>query len=113
MNIFCFFKSSFFAIPKFMDKDEIREKINTQLPFLKDKYHVKKVGIFGSFAVDKQEKESDIDILVEFDSPVGFFDFIRLENFLSEKLHRKVDLISKKALKPVIKDDILKETIYV
>lgn len=92
---------------------EIKEKLNSQLPFLKDKYHVNKVGIFGSFARGEQEEGSDIDILVEFDSPVGFFDFIRLENFLSEKLNRKVDLVSKKALKPAIKDDILKETIYV
>ena len=96
-----------------MNKDEIREKINIQIPFLRDKYHVKKVGIFGSVIRDEQKKESDIDILVEFDSPIGFFDFIRLENFLSNLLNGKVDLISKKALKPAIKNDILKETIYV
>ena len=96
-----------------MNKDEIKEKINIQFPFLRDKYHVKKVGIFGSVVKDEQEKESDIDILVEFDSPIGFFDFIRLENFLSEILHKKVDLVTKKALKPAIEKDILKETIYV
>lgn len=92
---------------------EIREKLNNHLPFLKDKYHVKKVGIFGSVATGKENKESDIDILVEFNSPIGFFDFIRLENFLSQILHTKVDLVSKKALKPAIKKDILKEVTYV
>jgi len=92
---------------------EIRKKLNNQLPFLKDKYHVKKVGIFGSFARGEQSKGSDIDILVEFDSPIGFFDFIRLENFLSDTLQTKVDLVSKKALKPTIKKSILKEVNYV
>ena len=92
---------------------EIRQKINSQLPYLKDKYHVKRVGIFGSVVRGKQKKESDIDILVEFDSPIGFFDFIRLENFLSQTLNIKVDLVTKKALKPAIKKDILKELIYV
>ena len=96
-----------------MNKHEIRKKINTQLPFLKDKYHIKRVGIFGSVVRDNRKKESDIDVLVEFDSPIGFFDFIRLENFLSQILHQKVDLVSKKALKSAIKDNILKETIYV
>ena len=96
-----------------MDKQEIKEKINIQLPFLKDKYHVKKMGIFGSVVRGEQEKESDIDILVEFSSPIGFFDFVRLENFLSKTLHKKVDLVSKKAIKPAIKKDILKEVIYV
>ena len=96
-----------------MNKHEIRKKINTQLPFLKDKYHVKRLGIFGSAIRGDWKKESDIDILVEFDSPIGFFDFIRLENFLSQILHQKVDLVSKKALKPAIKDNILKDTIYV
>ena len=96
-----------------MDKQEIKEKINIQLPFLKDKYHVKKMGIFGSVVRDEQAKGSDIDILVEFSSPIGFFDFIRLENFLSKTLRKKVDLVSKKAIKQAIKKDILKEVIYV
>ena len=96
-----------------MNKHEIRKKINTQLSFLKNKYHIKRMGIFGSAVRNDWKKESDIDILVEFDSPIGFFDFIRLENFLSQILHQKVDLVSKKALKPAIKEDVLKETIYV
>lgn len=96
-----------------MRKDEILKKISGQLPFLREVYHVAKIGVFGS-AVRGEEKEgSDVDILVEFDSPIGFFDFIRLENFLSELFGERVDLISKKALKPVIKEDVLKEVVYV
>jgi hypothetical protein len=103
----------FICYIKNMNKDEIKKKINTQLPLLKDKYHIKNLGIFGSVARGEQKAGSDIDILVEFYYPIGFFDFVRLENSLSKILNQKVDLVSKKALKPAIKKDILKEVIYV
>jgi predicted nucleotidyltransferase len=59
------------------------------------------------------EEESDIDIPVEFESPIGFFDFIRLESSLSKLLGRKVDLITRKAIKPAMKEEILEEVIYI
>ncbi len=96
-----------------MSKEEIIKEINRNMPFIKVKYHIKQLGVFGSVVRDEQTEKSDVDILVEFDSPVGFFDFVRLENFLSEKLNKKVDLVSKKSLKPAIKEEILSETIYV
>lgn len=96
-----------------MNKEEIRKKIRSQLPLLRQKYNVKRLGIFGSAVRGEQKKESDIDILVEFTSPIGFFDFIRLEDFLANTLDQKVDLVTKKALKRAIKDDVLKETLYV
>lgn len=96
-----------------MDKETAKNIINSQLPFLKDQYHIKNIGIFGSVVKGKQTQNSDIDILVEFNAPIGFFDFIKLENYLSELLNRKVDLISKKALKPAIKNSILSEVVYV
>lgn len=96
-----------------MNKENIKEKINTELPALKNRYHIKRLGLFGSVVRDEQKRTSDIDILVEFESPIGFFDFIRLENSLSKILHKKVDLVSRKALKPIIKKEILKEIIYV
>ena len=92
---------------------ELLKTISSELPFLKKKYHVRRVGIFGSVAKRQDKKGSDIDIIVEFESPVGFFDFIRLENFLSKTLNKKVDLVTKKALKPAIKKEVLKEMIYV
>ena len=96
-----------------MSKEELKEKISNQLPVLKDKYHVKKLGIFGSVARGQENNSSDVDIIVDFESPIGFFDFIRLENFLSEVLQKKVDLVSRNAVKPAIKDEVIKETIYV
>ena len=96
-----------------MDKDNIKKEITDQLPYLAEKYNVKRLGIFGSVARGDSKKDSDVDILVEFKSPVGFFDFIMLENYLTESLGRKVDLVTKEALKPLIRDDVLNDVIYV
>ncbi len=96
-----------------MERDQIREKLKAQKLFLKQRYHVKKMGIFGSIARNEANKKSDVDVLVEFNEPIGMFEFMRLEYFLKKILKRKVDLVTKKALKRVIKKDILKETIYV
>jgi len=76
-------------------------------------YSVKTIGIFGSVARDEQTDQSDIDLLVEFSKPVGFVTFMRLENFLSERLGKHVDLVTPDSLKPIIRQDILSEVIYV
>lgn len=86
--------------------------LSSEIPFLRNRFHVKSIGIFGSLVHGDSTEQSDIDIVVEFESPIGFFDFIRLENYLSKVLGKRVDLISKKAIKPVLKEDILKEVIY-
>lgn len=96
-----------------MNTNQVKTEIYNQLPYLTKKYHVKKLGVFGSMARNEARKESDVDVLVEFKSPIGFFDFIRLENYLTKTLGRKVDLVTKKALKPTIKDDILNDIVYV
>jgi predicted nucleotidyltransferase len=76
-------------------------------------YSVKTIGVFGSVARDEQTGQSDIDLLVEFSKPVGFVTFMRLEHFLSEKLGKPVDLVTSDSLKPVIRQDVLAEVIYV
>ncbi|MFQ3674927.1 MAG: nucleotidyltransferase family protein [Endomicrobiia bacterium] len=75
-------------------------------------YKVKSIGLFGSCVRKEQTKKSDIDILVEFSEPVGL-KFFALENYLSKILRKKVDLVTKKAIKPVIKKEILKEVIKI
>jgi predicted nucleotidyltransferase len=55
---------------------------------------------------------SDVDILVEFEEPIGFFQFLDLEEYLTKLIGIKVDLVSKGALKPIIGEKILKEVIY-
>ena len=80
---------------------------------VENKFKIKELSIFGSHVRGEQKEDSDIDILVEFHEPVGFFKFLDLEVFLSELLESKVDLVSKKALKPGIGKNILKERISV
>lgn len=90
---------------------EIENLIVLNRPFLDREFKVKNIGIFGSFVRGEQKKGSDLDILVEFREKIGFFKFLELEEFLEKLLNLKVDLVSRKALKPRIGQYILNETI--
>lgn len=76
-------------------------------------YSVSYLGIFGSYVRGEQEPESDLDILVEFEEAPSLFEYIRLEDYLSEILGVKVDLVMKSALKPAIGKHILGEVVAV
>lgn len=80
---------------------------------LKEKYGVKEIGIFGSYVRGKYKEKSDLDILVEFeeDAKIGLLKFVNLENYLSDLIGVKVDLVEKSALKPRIGKTILREVI--
>lgn len=94
-------------------KDEILEVLRRLMPEIGARYGVKTIGLFGSVLRGEQVSESDIDILVEFSHPIGFFKFLELEELLSERLGGKVDLVSKKALKPEIGRVIPNEAVRV
>lgn len=91
----------------------IKEIIKKNKRILEDKYKVKGLGIFGSYSRKDSRRGSDIDIIVEFSQIPDFFEFIRFEEFLHNLLGVKVDLVTPDALKPLIKSEILKETIYI
>jgi predicted nucleotidyltransferase len=93
-------------------QDVIQSLKNLKSEVARD-YSVKTIGVFGSVARDEQTEQSDIDLLVEFSRPVGFVTFMRLEEYLSDRLGKKVDLVTPDALKPVIRLDVLREVIYV
>lgn len=93
--------------------DDIERTINQHKSFLKEKFKVKSIGVFGSYPRGEQSEKSDIDILVEFHSTIDLFEFVELENYLSAILSSKVDLVMKDTLKPRIKDRILKETVNI
>lgn len=77
------------------------------------RFGVRKIGIFGSFARRSQTQKSDIDILVEFQRGQKSFDnYMELKELLQALLNRKIDLVTKEALKSRIKLSILKETQY-
>ena len=94
-----------------LSRNEVERIIKQNKALLQEKYKVKKIGIFGSYAKEQGTKESDIDILVAFSEPIGL-EFIELKEYLEFILGKKVDLVTEGALKPQIKDKILREVVY-
>ena len=92
--------------------DEIRDILRSHKQDLRTKYHVKELGVFGSFARGEESNSSDVDILVDFDEPIGW-EYIDLIAYLEGILGMKVDLVTPMALKRQIKDNILKELVSV
>ncbi len=93
-------------------REDIISKLNELKPWLHQEYSVRKIGLFGSFADNTQTDESDIDILVELEKPIGWR-FFTLELYLEKVFNRKIDLVTKKALKEQIRDKILNNVKYV
>ena len=87
--------------------------LRQHLPELAEKYRVRSLEVFGSYVRNEQTPDSDLDVLVTFDKAPGLFQFIELENFLSDALGIKVDLVMKSALKPRIGPNILREAVPV
>jgi predicted nucleotidyltransferase len=90
--------------------ESIINRLKSVKHVLEKEYAVKEIGVFGSYAKGDATEISDIDILVEFEKPLGWKS-IELELYLEKLLGKKIDLVTKKALKPVIKDDILKSVL--
>ena len=93
--------------------EEIKEILRNQKPFLTEKYGVKEIGVFGSYVKGEQKDESDLDILVEFGRPVGFFEFLDLEEYLGNLIGIKVEIVTRKALKPKIGEHIFREVVTI
>ena len=82
-------------------------------PLLAEQYNVAALEVFGSYVRHEQRKDSDFDILVTFSKPPSLLKFVRLENYLSDQLGIKVDLVMKDSLKPAIGKNILREVVPV
>lgn len=93
-------------------KDEILSKLTELKPILYKDYSVKEIGLFGSYSDNSYTEESDIDILIELEKPIGW-KFFTLELFLENVFNKKIDLVTKNALKEQIKDSILKQVDFV
>lgn len=93
--------------------NEINEILKAHKEELYQKYSVVEIGVFGSIVRGEQKRRSDIDILVEFEKIPDLLKFINLERYLSRLLKKKVDLVSKKAIRPELKDIILSEVVYI
>lgn len=82
--------------------ESIIQRLQNILPQLREEYDVERLGIFGSYIRNEQHADSDIDILVSFRSTPGLLKYISLEQYLSELLGVRVDLVMESALKPTI-----------
>ena len=91
----------------FAKKDHMNE--------MRNQYGVSRIGIFGSIARNDFDTSSDVDLLVEFlpDAKIGFFEFLQIEEYLSNLIGCKVDLVTRDALKPLIGNHIIEDLIPV
>ena len=92
--------------------EEVKQRLSQHRLLLEERYQVKEIGIFGSYARYEQTETSDVDILVEFSKTPSLLKFINLENYLSDNLGVRVDLVHKAGLKPRISERILAEVVY-
>lgn len=91
---------------------ELESALRRLRPMLAERFHVRRLGYFGSFATGRQHADSDVDVLVEFSQPLGW-EFFELEEVLEAALQRRVDLVTMDALKPQLRSQILAQVRYV
>jgi uncharacterized protein len=91
---------------------EIKSKLVEIKPILISKYPVERIAIFGSFARNEQDENSDVDIMIELNGKIGI-DFFRMADEIEDYLGIKTDVASKNGIKPRYFDSIKKDLIYV
>lgn len=91
--------------------EEIKKILKENQAVLREKFKVKEMGIFGSFVRGEQKKRSDVDILVEFEEVISLLKLAGLENFLTDLIGIKVDVVPKEDIRPELKKRILEEVI--
>jgi len=96
-----------------MTRDEVLHVLQEHHSELRDRFGVKSLALFGSAARGEARIRSDVDLLVEFDKPVGLFEFIDLKLFLEQLLGRHVDLGTPESLRPRLRERVLAEAIHV
>jgi hypothetical protein len=102
-----------YSIRNMRDTSEILDQLRGMRNELRERYHIRSIGIFGSYSRKHQTEQSDLDLVVEFDQPIGMMAFVHLKNMISDRLNIKVDLVTPDGLHPLIRDQIMHEVVYV
>jgi len=93
--------------------EDIKKVLKENKEKIASEFRAEIIGIFGSYVRGEQREESDIDILVRFKEGATIFDLAGLVNFLEEKLGTKVDIVSERAIRHKLKEEILKEVVAI
>ena len=96
-----------------MNGEDILARLRALKPIATVSYKAREIGLFGSFVRGQQDVDSDIDVLVEFEEGADLFDLTGLALYLEESLHRKVDVVPKRALRKEIRESVLREVVAV
>jgi uncharacterized protein len=98
-----------------IQQNEIITYLKNNKDYFYTQFNIVKIGIFGSFARNEQTENSDIDIIIEM--PRGTNDIFekkqQLRELLKNNFHREIDICRERAIKPLFREMILKDTIYV
>lgn len=96
-----------------MTKDQVLKTLQHLKKEISKNYKAEIQGIFGSYAREDQNLDSDVDILVKFQQGATLLDLARLSRFLEDKLQLKVDIVSERALRKEIESEIYKDLVLV
>jgi predicted nucleotidyltransferase len=99
-----------------LTQEKARDILRRELPNLRDNFGVRSIGLFGSFAKGEQTEDSDIDILIEFEKPIGL-KFVELAEYLEKVFGRQVDVLTPAGIKGIrikkIAQEIERGIVYV
>ena len=93
-----------------MQRDEITGRLAGSRNLL-DRFGVRALYLFGSAVRNEARDDSDVDLLVEFEQPISLFQFVRLQREIEAVLDCRVDLVTRRAIKPQLRDRILREAV--
>ncbi|MPR34594.1 nucleotidyltransferase family protein [Salmonirosea aquatica] len=89
------------------------EQIKTQVVPILRRHHISRAGLFGSVVTGHADEQSDIDILVQLGRKMGLLEFVSIKYELEDVLHKNVDLVEYRAIKPALKSRILSEAVRI
>ena len=101
------------ARAKPMNKDEVLDVLRTHMHSLEERFGVTRLALFGSFARDEATDQSDMDVLVQFDSPATSRSYFGVQFYIEDLLGRPVDLVTDKALRPEMRPRVEREAVHV
>ncbi len=95
-----------------MELESIIQTLKSFEDYVREEYKADIIGVFGSYVRGEQKESSDVDILVKFLEKATLFDFVELGDFLEEKLNMKVDVVPADTVRKEIREQVMKETVY-